>query len=67
MSEHAKQSSLTDVEMSESGLEPQSLDESEMRTAGPSSDDSAVTETAVGSNVIIHSTPICLLYTSRCV
>ena len=28
MSEHAKQSSLTDVDMSESGLEPQSLNES---------------------------------------
>ena len=50
MSEHTKQSNLTDVDMSESGLEPQSLDESETRTAG--------TETAVGSNIIIHSTPI---------
>ena len=44
--------------MSESGLEPQSLGESETQTADPSSDESAIMETAVGSNVIIHSTPI---------
>ena len=72
MSENTKQSNITNVEMSESDLESQSLNESDMRTAEPS----AVTETAVGGNVIIHSTPIaaqiqlsetCLLYTSRCV
>ena len=35
-------------------FESQSLNESGMLTVGPS----AVTETAVGSNVIVHSTPI---------
>ena len=54
MSEHTEQSNVTNVDMSESDLEPQSLNVSEMRTADPS----AVTETAVGGNVIIHSTPI---------
>ena len=54
MSEHTETSNVTDVDMSESGLEPQPLNESEMRAAGPS----AVIETAISSNVIIRSTPI---------
>ena len=53
MSENTK-SNITNVEMSESDLESQSLYESDMRTAEPS----AVTETAVGGDVIVHSTPI---------
>ena len=53
MSENTK-NNITNIEMSEGDLESQSLNESDMRTAEPS----AVTETAVGGNVIIHSTPI---------
>ena len=54
MSENTEKSSVINSIMSESDLESQSLNESGMLTVEPS----AVTETAVGGNIIVHSTPI---------
>ena len=54
MSENTEKNILIDSVMSESDLESQSLNESGMLTGGLG----AVTETAVGGNIIVHSTPI---------